>query len=122
MGHSETFTKAELAKGDQMVRETDRLMAEGIRTVAALYRYGILKQAKGYAYPFPNILTFTYTPTPIEIKLSAMFFVHRQHAIMGTFHSSPINAYTQGWSELQGDLTEINAMATELRLNSSPEK
>jgi hypothetical protein len=42
MGHSETFTKAELAKGDQMVRETDRLMAGGIRTVAALYRDGIL--------------------------------------------------------------------------------
>ena len=39
MGHSETFTKAELAKGDQMVRG---LMAEGIHTVAALYRDGIL--------------------------------------------------------------------------------
>ena len=93
MGHSETFTKAELAKGDQMVRETDRLMAEGIRTVAALCKDGILKQAKGYAYPFPNILTSTYAPTPIEIKLSAMFFVRRQHAIQGTFHSNPINKH-----------------------------
>ena len=122
MGHSETFTKAELAKGDQMVRETDRLMAEGIRTVAALYKEGILKQAKGYAYPFPNILTFNYAPTPIEIKLSAMFFVHRKHAIQGTFHSSPVNAYTHGWSELRVELTEINAMAAELRRTSLQEK
>jgi hypothetical protein len=120
--HSETFAKGELAKGDRIIRETDRLMAEGIRTVAALYKDGILQKTKGYAYPFPNIATFNYAPTPIEMKLSAMFFGHRMHAIMGTFHSSPINAYTHGWSEMMADLTEIDAMAVELRRTSLREK
>ncbi len=32
--HSRNFARAELEKGDQMIRETDRLMAEAIRTVA----------------------------------------------------------------------------------------
>jgi len=120
--HSEKFAKGELAKGDQMIRETDHLMAEGIRTVAGLYKDGILQKPNGYAYPFPNIATFNYAPTPIEMKLSGMFFGHRMHAIMGTFHSSPINAYTHGWSEMRADLTEINAMAAELRRTSLLEK
>jgi hydroxylamine dehydrogenase len=120
--HSEAFAKRELAKGDRIVWETDLLMAEGIRTVATLYKDGILQKTNGYAYPFPNIVTFNYAPTPIEMKLSAMFFDHRMHAIMGAFHSSPINAYTHGWSEMRGDLTEINAMAADLRRNSSKEK
>lgn len=120
--HSEKFAKAELAKGDQTVRETDRLMAEGIRTVAALYRDGILHQAKGNAYPFPNVASFNFAPTPVEMKLSEMFFGDRMHAIMGAFHASPINAYSHGWSRMRGDLTEINAMAAELRRTSAREK
>ncbi len=34
--HSVNFVRAELEKGDQMIREADGLMAEGIRTVAGL--------------------------------------------------------------------------------------
>jgi len=40
--HSVNFTKGELAKGDQIIKEADRLMAEAIRTIAALYKDGIL--------------------------------------------------------------------------------
>ena len=40
--HSVNFAKAELEKGDQMIREADRLMAEGIRIVGDLYKDGIL--------------------------------------------------------------------------------
>ena len=120
--HSRNFAKGELAKGDRMVRETDRLMAEGIRVVAALYKDGILRQAQGYPYPFPNILTFNEAQTPIELKLSSMFFGSRLYAIQGTFHSSPAFAYAKGWSVMRGDLTEIKAMATELRRASRQEK
>jgi hydroxylamine dehydrogenase len=120
--HSATFAKGELAKGDRMVRETDRLMAEGIRTVAALYKDGILRQAEGYAYPFPNVLTFNEAHTPIELKLSSMFFGSRLYAIQGTFHNSPSYAYTNGWSVMRGELTEINAMASELRRGYPQEK
>jgi hydroxylamine dehydrogenase len=120
--HSANFARGELAKGDRMVRETDRLMAEGIRTVAALYRDGILKQGEGYAYPVPNVLTFNEARTPIELKLSSMFFGSRLYAIQGTFHGSPAYAYTNGWSVMRGELTELTAMAAELRRGFRPEK
>ena len=40
--HSGSFAKEQLQKGDDMVREADHLMAEAIRTVAALYKDGVL--------------------------------------------------------------------------------
>jgi hydroxylamine dehydrogenase len=120
--HSANFARGELAKGDRMVRDTDRLMAEGIRTVAALYKDGILRQGEGNPFPFPNILAFNEARTPIELKLSAMFFESRLYAIQGTFHGSPAFAYTKGWSKMRGELTEINAMAAELRRGFRQEK
>lgn len=39
--HSENFAKAELAKGDQMIKEADRLLAEAIEVVAGLYKDGV---------------------------------------------------------------------------------
>jgi hypothetical protein len=38
-------------------------------------------------------------------------------AFQGTFHASPDYALSHGWSEMQRDLTEIKAMAEELRKN-----
>ena len=35
--HSESFAKAELAKGDDLIREADHLLAEAIRVIADLY-------------------------------------------------------------------------------------
>ena len=40
--HSENFARAELEKGDDMIREADHLLAEAIREIAALYEDGIL--------------------------------------------------------------------------------
>jgi len=48
--HSVNFAKAELEKDDQMIREADRLMAEGIRIVADLYQDGILKKPMKYIH------------------------------------------------------------------------
>ncbi len=113
--HAESFAAAELKKGDDMIRESDRLMAEAIRTVAALYKDGALAKPKGYAYAFPDLLAFHDAPTPIEQRLFVMFLEHRMRAFQGTFHASPDYALWYGWSELRRDLTEIHAMAEELR-------
>jgi hypothetical protein len=113
--HSENFAKENLKKGDQMIRETDHLMAEAIRTVAALYKDGKLKKPDSYAYPFPDLLTFHDAPTPIEQKLFVMFLEHRMRTFQGTFHANPDYALWYGWSEMQMDLTEIKAMAEEMR-------
>jgi uncharacterized CHY-type Zn-finger protein len=116
--HSVNFAKMELAKGDQMIKEVDRPMAEAILTVAGLYKDGILAKPKNYAYPFPDLLTFHDAPTVIEQKLFVMFLEHRMRAFQGTFHANPDYALWYGWSEMQRDLTEIKEMAAEMREKS----
>ena len=113
--HSINFAKGELAKGDQMIKEVDRLMADAILTIAGLYKDGILPKPKNYAYPFPDLLTFHDAPTVIEQKLFVMFLEHRMRAFQGTFHANPDYALWYGWSEMQRDLTEIKEMAAEMR-------
>jgi len=115
--HSVNFAKKELEKGDQMIKEADHLMAEAIRVVSALYKDGILTKQKVYAYPFPDLLAFHDAQTPIEQKLFVMFLEHRMRTFQGTFHANPDYALWYGWSEMQMDLTEIRALAEELRKN-----
>jgi hypothetical protein len=119
--HSINFAKEELDKGDQMIKQADHLMAEAIQTVAALYKDGILKKPKNYAYAFPDLLTFHDAPTVIEQKLFVMFLEHRMRTFQGTFHMNPDYAFWYGWSELQRDLTEIKTIAAELR-DKAPKK
>jgi len=120
--HSANFAKAELEKGDMMIREADHVMAEGIRTVAALYKDGILRKPKEYAYTFPDLLTFQDAPTPIEQKLFVMFLEHRMRTFQGTFHANPDYAWWYGWSEMQRDITDIKAMDQEMRRVHKAEK
>ena len=113
--HSVNFARAELEKGDQMIKEADHLMAEAIRSVAALYRDGVLAKPKSYAHAFPDLLAFHDAPTTIEQKLFVMFLEHRMRAFQGTFHANPDYALWYGWSELRRDLAEIKSKAEELR-------
>jgi hypothetical protein len=113
--HSATFAKEQLQKGDDMIREADRLMAEAIRIVAGLYKDGILPKPEGYAHAFPDLLTFHDAPTVVEQKLFVMFLEHRMRAFQGTFHANPDYALWYGWSEMQRDLTEIKEEAARLR-------
>jgi hypothetical protein len=113
--HSLNFARAELAKGDEMIRQADRLMAEAIETVAGLYRDGILVKPKNYAFAYPDLLAFHDAPTPIEQKLFVMFLEHRMRTFQGTFHANPDYALWYGWSEMQRSLTEIKHEAEQLR-------
>ena len=115
--HSQTFAASNLARGDDMIRTADQLMAESIRTVAALYKDGILKKPDSYKYPFPDLLTFHDAPTPIEQRLFVMYLEHRMRTFQGTFHANPDYALWYGWSEMRRDLSEIKAMADDLRGN-----
>jgi len=114
--HSTKFARAELTKGDDMIRDSDHLMAEAIRVIAGLYKDGVLKKPDSYAYPFPDLLTFHDAPTPIEQRLFVMHLKHRMRAFQGTFHANPDYALWYGWSEMIRDLAEIKEMAEELRL------
>jgi hypothetical protein len=113
--HSENFARGELAKGDDMIREADHLLAQAIRVVAALYADGLLPKPEGYARPFPDLLTFHDAPTPVEQTLFEMHLKHRMRAFQGTFHANPDYALWYGWSEMVRDLTEIEEMAARMR-------
>ncbi len=113
--HSENFAREELAKGDDMIREVDELMAEAIRTVAALYADGLLEKPEAYAYDFPDLLTFHDAPTEIEQELFVMFLEHRMRAFQGAFHNNPDYALWYGWSEMLRSQTRIRTMAEEMR-------
>ncbi len=113
--HSGNFAKAELEKGDRIIREADRLMAQAIRIVADLYKDKVIPRPKNYAYDFPDLLTFHDAPTPIEQRLFVMFLEHRNRTFQGAFHNNPDYAFWYGWSELQRSLTDIKYMAEEMR-------
>lgn len=115
--HSESFAKAELAKGDDLIREVDHLLAEAIRVIAGLYADGILEKPEGYAYAFPDLLTFHDAPTPIEQRLFEMHLKHRMRAFQGAFHANPDYALWYGWSEMVRDLADIQEMAEEMRIH-----
>ena len=113
--HSKNFAKAELAKGDDMIRQADHVMADAIRIVAGLYKDGTLAKPKNYTHAFPDVLAFHDSPTVIEQKLFVMFNKHRMRTFQGTFHANPDYALWYGWSEMQRDLTEIKALARDMR-------
>jgi hypothetical protein len=113
--HSENFALAELAKGDETIREGDRLLAEAIRIIAGLYQDGILEKPESYAYPFPDLLTFHDAPTPIEQTLFRMHLEYRMRLFQGAFHANPDYSLWYGWSEMQQALSEIKHLAQEMR-------
>lgn len=120
--HSANFAKAELEKGDKMIKEADRLLADAIRTIAGLYKDGVIKKAKNYTYNFPDLLTFHDAPTEIEQKLFVMFLEHRMRTFQGTFHANPDYALWYGWSEMQRSLTEIKNLAADMREKTKKKK
>jgi hydroxylamine dehydrogenase len=113
--HSVNFAKAELAKGDDMIREVDHLMAEAIRIVAGLYKDGLIPKPANYAYPFPDLLTFHDAATEVEQELFVMFLEHRMRSFQGTFHANPDYALWYGWSEMRRSLKKVETMAAEMR-------
>jgi len=119
--HSENFARAELAKGDDMIRQADHLLAEAIRIVASLYADGVLERPEGYAYAFPDLLTFHDAPTRIEQVLFQMHLEHRMRAFQGTFHANPDYALWYGWSEMVRDLQEVRELAVEMRSRHAAE-
>jgi len=93
----------------------EALLAEAIREIAGLYADGILPRPEGYAYDFPDLLTFHDAPTVIEQRLFEMHLKHRMRAFQGVFHANPDYALWYGWSEMVRDLSEIREMSAHMR-------
>ncbi len=114
--HSNAFSTAQLKQGDEMIKQTDHLLAEALRTIAGLYEDRILKTKEGQTNFFPDLLSaHDVSPSPLEQKLFTMFLKHRMRALQGTFHNNADYALWKGWSEMVQDLNQIKEMANTLR-------
>ena len=116
--HAEGFAQQQLTAGDQVIRETDRLMAQAITTVQALYTDGLLKAPKGWTFA-PDILQFYEAPSSVEQELWTMFLEYRQRAFQGAFHSNPDYMHWYGWAEMKRSLQAITDEAARMRADAA---
>ena len=112
--HSKRFARTNLKNADGMIKEADRLMAQGINLVAGLYEEGIIQPQPG-KIPYPDMLTFYETMTPIEQKLYIMFLEHRGRTFQGAFHNNPDYVTWYGLAELKKDIVDMTREAQEMR-------
>jgi len=112
--HARSFAVQNLEAADSIIKESDKLMAEAIDIVEALYRDGIIERPKDRP-PHPDLLRFYEVKYPIEQKLYVMFLEHRMRSFQGAFHMNPDYQHWYGWAEMKRDLYEIRHEAGELR-------
>ncbi len=124
--HSTHYAKEQLDAGDSIMIKADRLMAEAITTVAALYKDGLIEKPANYPANYPFLLTFMHTNgeawdkdldklSYIDQVLVEMYMKHRMRTYQGFFHVNPDYAYWYGWNEMTKDLGEIKELARTMR-------
>jgi hypothetical protein len=104
-----------LSAGDQLVRESDRVMAEAINTVAKLYEDKIIEPQPYQPFAYPDILNFYDARTPVEQTLYEMFMEHRMRTFQGAFHMNPDYQHWYGWAPLNKGLVDVRAEAQAMR-------
>ncbi|MDI3280786.1 MAG: multiheme c-type cytochrome [Bacillota bacterium] len=112
--HSRRYAEENLAAGDQMVREADRIFAQAIRTVKSLYDQGLLKKPAGWTFA-PDLLQFYEAKTPIEQDLYLIFMEYRMRTFQGAFHANPDYAHWYGWAKMKEAAVRIEDAAAALR-------
>ncbi|MHC1564890.1 MAG: multiheme c-type cytochrome [Candidatus Syntropharchaeales archaeon] len=121
--HSETFARNSLEEGDHLLREADRIYADSIETVAALYRDGILPEPEYIeelpSYPYPDVLRFYDQATPIEEELWLMWMEYRMRTFQGAFHANPDYVQWYGWGPLKETAVRIQAEDERLRAEAA---
>jgi len=124
--HARSYAKEQLDMGDAILGKADRLMAEAIETVAALYKDGIIAKPAGYPHNYPFLLTMMHTNganwdkeldklSYIDQILVRMYMKHRMRAYQAFFHVNPDYAYWYGWNMMTEDLGEVKELAKTMR-------
>ena len=119
--HAEGFVTQQLTAGDTVIREADKVMAEAIRTVKALYTDGLLEAPKDWKYA-PDILQFYEAKSSIEQELWVMFLEYRQRAFQGAFHSNPDYMHWYGWAAMKESVQKIKDEAARIRADAAAQK
>lgn len=112
--HSSRYVAENLAAGDQIIRESDRIMAEAIRTVKGLYDDGILAKPADWKHA-PDLLQFYEAKSAAEQELYLMFMEYRMRAFEGAFHANPDYTHWYGWAKLKEASERIREDAERLR-------
>jgi hypothetical protein len=119
--HAAGFVSQQMAAGDSIVRETDKILAEAIRTVKALYADGVLKPPEGWKYA-PDLLQMYEAKSSVEQELYVMFLECRMRAFQGAFHANPDYMHWYGWAAMKGSLQRIKDEAASMRAEASATK
>ncbi len=112
--HSPNFVGENFKNADLMIKEADKLFAEAIEIVAALYQDGIIKRTEGQA-AYPDLLAFYDVNTKIEQILYEMFMDHRMKTFQGAFHINYDYSTWYGYAKMKKDLVEIRELAGQMR-------
>jgi hypothetical protein len=107
--HAAPFVREQLDGRDRMLRDSDRLCADAVREVAALFEAGLLPAGVNGA--FPDLVGSERSA--IERRLASMFFEDRARLLATAFHMSP--RHVEWRSALARDLEEIRRLAADLR-------
>jgi len=114
--HAEQYARQHLEMADEMIKNSDRLMAQGIKTVAALYKDGIIKKPDHYPFAYPDFLYFKQTGgSYIDQVLFRMYMKYRMRTYQGVFHANPDYVYWYGWAAMTKSLGEIQELARTMR-------
>ena len=112
--HSKSFWEANIANGDQMLKEADKVFAEAINIVAGLRRDGIIEVGEGEGV-YPQLLAFYEVDTSVEQHLYDMFMDYRMKTFQGAFHINPDYTTWYGYAKMKQALAEIKELDHQMR-------
>jgi len=112
--HSRSYAIENLRAGDEVIKEVDKIFADSIRTVKALYDDGILTKPQGWKYA-PDLLQFYEAKSVAEQELYLIFLEYRQRAFQGAFHANPDYMHWYGWAKVKEAAARIREDAERLR-------
>jgi cytochrome c553 len=119
--HSENFAHKQLSAADQVIKEVDKIFAEAIKEVKALYEEGILKKPKGWTFA-PDLLQLYEAKSSIEQDLYLMFLEYRMRTFQGAFHMNPDYTHWYGWAPMKQTLQKIKDEAEKLKVKKRVKK
>jgi len=112
--HSKSFAEQNYRAAESVIKDVDKIFADSIRTVKALYDDGILQKPAGWKYA-PDLLQFYEAKTAAEQELYLIFLEYRMRAFQGAFHSNPDYMHWYGWAKVKEAAARIKEDAERLR-------
>ncbi|HLC15389.1 MAG TPA: multiheme c-type cytochrome [Thermodesulfovibrionia bacterium] len=112
--HSASLAENTFKSSELIIREADKLMAEAIKIVQALYRDDILEKPEKWKTA-PDLLQCYEATSSVEQTLYKMFFNYRMHTVQGAFHLNANDMQWNGWALMKESLTRIRDEDKRLR-------